>query len=790
MIEQYLYSRSSNKKQNSLGETIEEGFGGIAKTSGLKSEDVKKLEVFGNDYYPTVEHSNGSKPEVFMKYCLDNKSKDMVWAKTSSISQPQRMAHISHQIVFRDESKRQFISNMEALFSLDFIDRDVDGEDIILKESTEIKTDRNVSINMDLRDVIAQWKLSADAFWKIITAVFDCVAFDRKIIFLTDFSDEKSWDTIRDLLFHIFRFIPTSYREVVGFDSCYSKNSNKSCIHICFADKSLSKKVSKTLYKLDQKNCLYDYVVDDGEIIHTADPEKKEVFAANNIFLKEIQLKIGDEILKHQFNRELDKTFFTIFDTMLSGASNEIMTSIDSYSAVSVVNQIDSGRKVSREHAFLVTDKYLEITGQNYLIKDDIWVSSIQNYFSLYEKDNSDNPVIEKLVKIYANSRNLSNFAFSLLKNKLQADLKNNGIEEIDRYSKCIGKTEYEKNKQLISVLFYEDKQISKWYIHYAFTSCTTAKNVMEKTVWIISENDDPDTDFLISVQKEIITRIQSLDLKPENIQEIYSAIQNNSDVKIQALFAELLEEIMRKVDYKNEAANWFKTLPKPAKFSPRSDGSVLAYLVGDVLSDPSQKALAKYLYPYSNVITRKKAPDMLLSLSDILSNMFLDGRIDFEKDNFHSTMLAVTSLGFIDVTMLSMILCEYPGQIKDFLLWYCEKYTDYPLPAEDKRISIEKNPVENVKKKKKKNSEPEITIKKEKPNTYYMDALLKSITESLQKPLSSVDAKDISLCAELLMEQNLAGDYGYIFIGKIFDYFVKDQKGIVKLFYKLKKRF
>lgn len=787
MIEQYLYSRSSNKKQNSKGDIIEEGFGGIAKTNGLSNEDIKTLEVFGNDYYPTVTCKDETKPSVYMKYSLDNKTKDMVLAKTASISQPQRMAHISHQIVFRDENKKQAIQNINTLFSLNFIDHDVDNEDIILDQMSEAPC-ASPSINMDLRDVLNFWTLTPDDFWKLITCVFDCVELNRKLIFLLDYTNENVWDNIRDLLYHIYRFLPTNFREIVGFDSCYSKNSNKPNIHICFADYSVSKKISKTLYKLDTKNCLYDYVVDKGEIIHTVEPEKNESFGSSNIFLKDIQLKICDELLRHQHNRDLDKSFFSIYDLMLDGASTKVLSSVNSYSAVSIVNQINSGRKVSREHAFLVIEKYLEINKTSFLIKDDIWISSIQNYFTLYEKDNSDNDIIQILVKMFSYSKNLCNFAFSLLKIKLQMDLKENGIEEIRRYSLCINKAKYAEKKQLVSGLFYNDKQISKWYIHYSFTECDSPKSVMDKTVWITEQIESPDTDFLVSVKKEIITRIQSFDLEPNDIQKSYSVVKDIKSIPIQVLYTELLEEIMRKVQYKSEPAQWFKTLPRPDKYSPRSINSVLPYLIGDILNKPDQTSISEYFDPYKNIITRKKQNDIILTSSEILTDMFLDGRIDLNKDHFDLLLLSVSSLGFIDITMLAMIICEYPEQIKDFLLWYSEIYNNYDLPDELIEIPDMIQPTKH-KKSKKTEAIPNIS-KSTDQNTYYMDALLLSISQSLDKNLSTIDAKDISLCVELLMEQNLAGEYGKIFLPKLYSHFISGQVGVKKIFYKVKKCF
>lgn len=788
MIEQYLYSRSSNKKQNSQGDIIEEGFGGISKTAGLSLEDIKKLEVFGNDYYPTVVCKNGTRPSVFMKYSLDNRYKDMVLAKTTSIKQPQRMAHVSHQIIVKDEAKKRAVRNLDNIFTLDFIDRNVDDEDIILKQSEHLPL-TNASVNTELRPVLSAWNLSSDVFWNIITAVFDCVKYNRKVIFLVDYQNDELWNSIKDILYHIYRFLPPAYREVVGFDSCYSKNSNKTSIHICFADRSETKKISKTLYKLDQKNCLYDYVVDNGEIVHTVDPEKNEVFGSSNIFLKELQLKIGDELLRRNQNRDLDKTFFDIYDTMLEGAVDEIMTSTDSYCAVSLINQINSGRKISREHAFLVVNKYLEINEKSFLIKDDVWISAIQNYFAVYEKDNSDTNLIKMLVKIYTESKGLYNFVFSILKLKLQNDLKSDGIEEIKRYSKCINQIKHKYTSQLISDLFYGDKQISKWYIHYCFIDCDSAKNIMEKTLWIIDEAKKPNTDFLVSVKKEIVTRVQSVNLSPEDVQEVYSVVSKTEDASVKALFTELFEEIMRKINYKEMPCEWFKTLPPKKIYAPRSVESALAYLVGDILKDPSESSLNKYIESYSDIITKKKTPAILLELSEILSNMFLDGRLELNKETFHLSMLSVTSMGFIDVTMLSLITCEFVPQMKDFLLWYSEIYSDYPLPKELMEIPSKKSTKNTSKIRIKADQNKKISIKPSK-QTYYMDALLLSIILSLHDNVTTTDAKDISLCAEILMENGLVGEYGEIFIKDFYDHFVLEQKGIKKIYYKLKNNF
>lgn len=691
MIEQYLYSRASADKINSKGQTVKTGFGCIARSDGLSGEDIKKLEIYASDYDTQVADSSGNPVASVMKYQIDNQTSDTVISKSSRISQSERKAHICHQILFRGEVKDEIIRDPKAMFRLNFISRDVDDEDITFDSADEISSvlmdEEKNAVNTNLSETLAYFNLSAESFRLLVSAVFDCRMINRKIIILTDYQEDDAYYKSASLLYHIFRFLPYQIRAAAGFDTCYSRNSEKSSIDICFASRATIKKVSSTVYKIGEKNCMYDYVLDLGEIIHTKTDTQPEFFDSHGILFENLSKIIKAESETGECQDEKLTAIFELLSAFFKSDNEKLYAELPLYDTAFIADSVLREKKIGRVHAEkLISDfiKYREDLGGD---ANEKWSKAIEKYFASFEVGHSDSQIIEWLTKLYFLTSELKEYSLDTLTEKMLDDIKSEGIEEISRYTDEIISHGIPDASSLLNKLYKNDRNLALSYISYYLDGHPTTEAIINSAPMFYRDFIDTIPDCEKTLYIVFVRRFKAFHVTPRDAVVLSEKLTHENSPFIDEFYNKALDYVFANIKFEKEDTKWFGDLKYIERMKLTSEYSYLVYAVKYILNsykkseggqDQNTLSFTDMHIKFAGSYIKKDQADEFIprfhefdpKLRDIIYGMYTDFRISLTSHDDRLLYDSSYTDGQCDYSKLCAVLSMYPTNITAYILF------------------------------------------------------------------------------------------------------------------------
>jgi|GEM_PF-6300675 len=735
MIGQYLSTRLSSRSGSE--------FGRVAMTDGISPEIANRLDQYAAAYGIDKTDNNGQRVPLMMKFALDKEGSFAIGLNSFVASK--KPTHFAHQYVFTGDSTLDLVTSPDEIFRLPFVD-DNQGYDV----QAEISISSTSAVEKSLKKTLDMWGLTKSDFADLLSAVYDCTAAGRKILFVLDTTFYDDIAKCSSILYHLFRFLPYQMRMCLGFDSCYSYITSKNHIHISFITPDMLSLSSEGEMMIGDRHVSNDYIVKDGQIIHTGNT------VSNSILQSGMQKYIDAEYSGENCESEMSEVFDAIY-SLAQGTPFGFYDKLSVYDAMFAAMSVVAGNAITRAQSEPLMSFYLAAHSKLDERSLAFWDNAVYTYLCDCETDTNDSYIATVLAKICCVGAEVNEYAMPMLQNKLAQAIESEGDGAAKRFDAAIAMADPDRLNYLARRVFSYTPESERAFISYKLSTATNAGEVCAlaaETYHIIGlGNPQLSTDSEIS--SVAAQKIGEYDITTDDIEAMKRISMAEQSDEIRSVIHILIDDALDIMQLENMEPSWFLSLRFNSDYMPYTAGGVTAALVRDILLDSSSDDLQKYLLGYSYVPS-DDLPESVNAALNILYTMFTDGRLELTKEYF-SLLLMLTKVakGF-DFDEINAVLSLYPDEIAGF--------TDVIGKAILKSQDADST-------------------------TDLFTQYLKAIEPICTDDLADVDVKEVILAVNTQRKQGIKCDYAREFNKTIYDACIERKGGINKLMLKLGRR-
>lgn len=663
MIKQYISTRTQNKASG--------GFECIATSGEFNAEQTRQLDKFAAAYGIKATDRSGARIPITMKFSVGKEGNFAIGR--NSFVDGKKPTHISHQFLFEGDSTFDLVVSPDEIMRLPFISDE--SECALISDSVALM--RSPMPVKDLSAAMKPFGITEDIFCDIISAVYDCIANSRKLFIVLASQFDDNIVECTSLLYHIFRYLPYQMRMLLGFDTCYSYITSKSCIHISFINKNDIILADDGTPMIGEHNCNSDYVLTGGTLLHVKDRSDCKRGILQNGLRKYISSEFGGKSCETELQ--------TVFDSLYSLSRGIPFGFFDNptvYDAMFAAMTAVAGGELSRENADALLRFYIAVSPRLTGDAADFWGNAVFAYLNDYESSSDDAYILTVLAAICCASDQSAEYILPMLQQKLAFSLKNEGASAIKRYETAITSADSDGSFYLMQRVFSFTRITQKALIAFKLGECNspgevcTAAAVLAKTLCIGNE--------MVSAEQEITSdaasRISKMTVTCDDIVVMQRLLSNEIDESSRSVIHNIADRSLNMLQYAELDPTWFMSVRLGGDFVPKTPGGAAIMLLHDILIDTSASDISHYLakYSYLSIDERINAG---VAAGDTLISMLTDGRLTL-KSALYPTVIMLSRDERFDCELISSILSHYPSEIPGFIRYFGTKLDSVKDPS------------------------------------------------------------------------------------------------------------